>query len=154
SAAAKEALAKEAPSTREALAKEAPSAKERGSNGVVRDRASGSLPPPEPESEPTAKKSRSASIPPPRPSRPAPAPSDADEPRHPSIPPLPAAGPWRSYKELVAGLAGRIVEAQKEIRVLQAIRWDNDIEEQFRKGRYRELPKVDPEYYDKNPLGF
>jgi len=46
-----------------------------------------------------------------------------DGPR-PSIPPPPAAGPWRSYKEIVATLAGRIVEAQKPIRVLQSLRWE------------------------------
>ena len=79
---------------------------------------------------------------------------DVDEPRHPSIPPLPAAGPWRSYKEIVAGIAQRIVEAQREIRVLQGVRWENDVEEQFRKTRFRELPKVDATYYDQNQLGF
>ena len=53
----------------------------------------------------------------------------------------PAAGPWRSYKEIVAQLAGRIVEAQRPIRVLQALRWDNSVEEQFFKSRPRELPQ-------------
>jgi uncharacterized protein (TIGR02421 family) len=72
----------------------------------------------------------------------------------PSIPPMPAAGPWRSYKELVAQLAQRIVEAQRPIRVLQAIRWDKGIEEQFRKNRYRELPKVDQASYEAIDLGF
>ncbi len=72
----------------------------------------------------------------------------------PSIPPPPAAGPWRSYKEIVAGLAGRIVEAQRPIRVLQSLRWDNSVEEQFMKGRGRELPKVDPAYYEGFDLGF
>ena len=76
-----------------------------------------------------------------------------DGPR-PSIPPPPAAGPWRSYKEIVATLAGRIVEAQKPIRVLQSLRWENAIEEQFMKGKGRELPKVDPAYYDAVDLGF
>ncbi|MBX3227190.1 MAG: flavohemoglobin expression-modulating QEGLA motif protein [Labilithrix sp.] len=95
---------------------------------------------------------KSGSVPPPRPSRPTAV--EAEEPRHPSIPPLPAAGPWRSYKEIVAGIAQRIVDAQKEIRVLQAVRWGNDIEEQFKKSRYRELPKVDASYYDRNELGF
>src|SRR5690606_33171436 len=60
---------------------------------------------------------------------------------HPSIPPLPAAGPWRSYKEIVSQLAQRIVDGQRDIRVLQSIRWDNPVEEQFKKSRYRELPK-------------
>lgn len=74
--------------------------------------------------------------------------------RIPSIPPLPAAGPWRSYKEIVAQLAGRIVEAQRPIRVLQAIRWDNSVEEQFFKARFRELPKVDKAWYENKDLGF
>ncbi len=61
----------------------------------------------------------------------------------PSIPTPPSAGPWRSHKEIIARLATRIVEAQRPIRVLQSIRWDNTIEEQFLKSRARELPKVD-----------
>jgi uncharacterized protein (TIGR02421 family) len=73
---------------------------------------------------------------------------------YPSLPPLPAAGPWRSYKELVAQLAARIVEAQRPIRVLQAIRWDNGVEEQFFKSKMRELPKVDAQYYANLDLGF
>lgn len=109
-----------------------------------------SVPPPAP-SEPRGR----GSIPPPV-SRPPPSKQHSDdvETRHPSIPPLPAAGPWRSYKEIVSGLASRIVEAQRPIRVLQAIRWDNAVEEQFRKTRFRENPKVDAEYYDKVELGF
>lgn len=81
--------------------------------------------------------------------------ASADKPDpHPSIPPLPAAGPWRSYKEIVAQIASKIVEAQRPIRVLQAIRWDGSIEEEFRRSRFRELPKVDTEYYAKQDLGF
>ncbi len=72
----------------------------------------------------------------------------------PSIPTPPSAGPWRSHKEIIARLATRIVEAQRPIRVLQSIRWDNTIEEQFLKSRARELPKVDVDYYTKVDLGF
>src|ERR1700682_5597897 len=43
--------------------------------------------------------------------------TDASSPG-PSISPGPVTGPWRSYKEIVAQLAGRIVEAQKPIRGL------------------------------------
>src|SRR5215510_12065841 len=121
---------------------ESPKAKDKNGNG----RSSGSMPPPEPsspsvaraagESDAPVRKGKSGSIPPPRPSRPAENASGGEQPRHPSIPPLPAAGPWRSYKEIVAGLAQRIVDAQRPIRVLQALRWDNEIEEQFRKARF------------------
>jgi uncharacterized protein (TIGR02421 family) len=72
----------------------------------------------------------------------------------PSIPPLPAAGPWRSYKEVVAQIAARIVEAQRPIRVLQALRWENSVEEQFLKSRGKEPPKVDAAYYAGFELGF
>ncbi|MEO6418235.1 MAG: flavohemoglobin expression-modulating QEGLA motif protein, partial [Polyangiaceae bacterium] len=74
--------------------------------------------------------------------------------RTPSIPPMPAAGPWRSYKEIVSQLATRIVDGQREIRVLQAIRWDDSIQENFLKSRGRELPKVDESYYAGVELGF
>jgi uncharacterized protein (TIGR02421 family) len=72
----------------------------------------------------------------------------------PSIPPVPAAGPWRSYKELVANLATRLVDAQRPIRVLQAVRWENGVEEQFFKSKCRELPKVTTETYAAVELGF
>jgi uncharacterized protein (TIGR02421 family) len=72
----------------------------------------------------------------------------------PSVPPAPMAGPWRSYKELVARLAERVVDAQRPIRVLQALRWDATFEERFLKNRQRELPKVDAAYYERVDLGF
>ena len=75
-------------------------------------------------------------------------------PETPSVPAPPVAGPWRSYKELVAQLAGRIVEAQRPIRVLQSIRWDNGIEEQFVKSKYKDMPRVDAAYYANVDLGF
>jgi uncharacterized protein (TIGR02421 family) len=82
-----------------------------------------------------------------------PAPDDSAE-SLPSIPAPPPQGPWRSYKETVGQLAGRIVEAQRPIRVLQALRWEDSVEEQFLKARQRELPRVDASTYDKMDLGF
>ena len=64
------------------------------------------------------------------------------------------AGPWRSYKEVVARLAERIVDAQRPIRVLQALRWDASFEEKFLKNRQRELPKIGAAYYERVDLGF
>lgn len=72
----------------------------------------------------------------------------------PSVPPAPTAGPWRSYKELVARLADRIVDAQRPIRVLQALRWDASLEERFLRTRQREMPKIDAAYYERVDLGF
>jgi uncharacterized protein (TIGR02421 family) len=72
----------------------------------------------------------------------------------PSIPTPPVAGPWRSYKEIVAELAARIVEAQRPIRVLQSLRWEDEIEHAFLKAKQRELPKVDASYYERIDLGF
>src|SRR5580700_6934848 len=77
-----------------------------------------------------------------------------DDAAAPSIPPPPSAGPWRSYKELVAHLAERIVEAQRPIRVLQALRWDSAVEERFLKSKQREMPKIDGAYYEKVDIGF
>jgi len=60
----------------------------------------------------------------------------------PPAPSPPSAGPWRSYKEILAGLAQRVLEAQRPIRVLQSLRWDAEVEEQFLRSKQRELPKV------------
>lgn len=65
-----------------------------------------------------------------------------------------ASGPWRSYKEVVAKLAERIVEAQRPIRVLQALRWDVSVEERFLRNRQHEPPKIDASYYERVDLGF
>jgi uncharacterized protein (TIGR02421 family) len=85
-----------------------------------------------------------------------PPPASAPAPRGaaPSVPPPPAHGPWRSYKEVLAQLASRVVEAQKPIRVLQALRWEDDVEEQFLRGKSREMPKIDAAYYARADLGF
>lgn len=66
------------------------------------------------------------------------------------VPPPPAVGPWRSYKEILAQLAQRLLEAQRPIRILQALRWDPSVEDQFLKAKGKELPKVG---YDPD-LGF
>jgi uncharacterized protein (TIGR02421 family) len=61
---------------------------------------------------------------------------------------------WTTYKEKIKRLSQRIVEAQKPIRILDAIKWDASIEQELRKGKFRHMPKVGPEYYAKFPLGF
>lgn len=58
--------------------------------------------------------------------------------------------PWRSYKEILAKLAQRLIDAQRPIRILNALRWPLRVEEQFVKAKSRELPVVE---YDPD-LGF
>ncbi|MFO0547329.1 MAG: flavohemoglobin expression-modulating QEGLA motif protein [Polyangiaceae bacterium] len=59
-------------------------------------------------------------------------------------------GPWRSYKEILAKLAQRLLDAQRPIRILQALRWHPSTEEFFLKSKYKELPPIE---YDPD-LGF
>ncbi len=62
--------------------------------------------------------------------------------------------PWRSRKETVAQLASRIVDEQRGIFVLQALRWAPSIEDAFFASRCRQLPTVDPDYWANVDLGF
>ncbi len=64
------------------------------------------------------------------------------------------AGPWRSYKERVASLAQRVVDAQRPIRVLNSIKWPTEVFESFRASGFREMPRIGPEAYEAIPLGF
>lgn len=83
---------------------------------------------------------------------------DRSSPRATALPgaeaPAPEARPWRSYKEKVAELAQRIVDAQRPIRVLNSIKWPGEVHARFRDSGFRELPRVSAEDYEKNPLGF
>jgi uncharacterized protein (TIGR02421 family) len=62
--------------------------------------------------------------------------------------------PWRSYKERLARLAQRLVDAQRPIRILNAIKWDPSVFERFRDSKWRSLPPVDADYYASVALGF
>ncbi|MGK5086809.1 flavohemoglobin expression-modulating QEGLA motif protein [Bdellovibrionota bacterium FG-2] len=61
---------------------------------------------------------------------------------------------WTSYKEKIRRLSQRIVEAQRPIRILDAIKWDPSIEKELRRTHFKHMPKVDAEYYQTVPLGF
>jgi uncharacterized protein (TIGR02421 family) len=58
------------------------------------------------------------------------------------------------YHRTIRLLSDRIVEAQRPIRILDACKWSDEIEEQFFAKGCRELPPVSKEYYDTQPLGF
>ena len=59
------------------------------------------------------------------------------------------------YQKVIHELSEQIVVAQKPIRILDAIKWDAEIQEDFFKHKCKKLPAVNTEYYlRKNPLQF
>lgn len=59
------------------------------------------------------------------------------------------------YQQVIHELSERIVAAQKPIRVLDAIKWDSSVQEQFFKDKFKKLPQIGSNYYqDRNPLQF
>jgi uncharacterized protein (TIGR02421 family) len=54
----------------------------------------------------------------------------------------------------VRSLSDRLVEAQRPIRILDAIKWDDDVERAFFDKNCRELPPVTRDYYLSRPLPF
>jgi len=55
---------------------------------------------------------------------------------------------------IIQELSARIVEAQRTIRILDTIKWDDSIRKEFFLKKARELPKIDKAYYDNKPLPF
>lgn len=55
---------------------------------------------------------------------------------------------------IVRELSKRIVEAQRKIRILDSIKWDDSVKKEFFKHEGQRLPIVDKEYYAKKPLPF
>ncbi|MEZ4226525.1 MAG: flavohemoglobin expression-modulating QEGLA motif protein [Polyangiaceae bacterium] len=62
--------------------------------------------------------------------------------------------PWRSYKEILAHLAARVVDAQRPIRVLHALQWPANARGDFLAAGGRELPRVDLDHYASTDLAF
>ena len=61
---------------------------------------------------------------------------------------------WVTYKEKIKNLSDRIVDAQKPIRILNAIKWDPSVETEFFAKKAKEMPAVDRGYYENMPLDF
>lgn len=56
---------------------------------------------------------------------------------------------------MIRDLSDRIVVAQRPVRILDALKWDKEIEAQFFEKKFTEFPQVlGPEFYEKNPLKF
>src|SRR5262245_9702454 len=63
--------------------------------------------------------------------------------------------PSRSpYAAVVPALGGRLVAAQRTVRVLEAVAWDRAVETAFFAAGERELPPVGRDYYLRRPLPF
>ncbi len=59
-----------------------------------------------------------------------------------------------AYQQTVRELSDRLVVAQADIRVLDAIKWDDTIEQQFFADKCKQLPAVNAEYYNSRPLPY
>ena len=66
----------------------------------------------------------------------------------------PPADSLSPYHRTIRTLSDRIVEAQRPLRVLDACKWSDEIEQRFLADGCKELPAVDRAYYEKNPLPF
>jgi uncharacterized protein (TIGR02421 family) len=56
--------------------------------------------------------------------------------------------------QIVQELSKRLVEAQRKIRILDCIKWDDSVKKEFFKNKEKKLPPVDKEYYLKKPVPF
>ncbi len=59
-----------------------------------------------------------------------------------------------TYRKTIRELSDQIVEAQRPIRILDAIKWDTDVQKQFFESGCKEQPAVDRAYYENRPLAF
>ena len=58
------------------------------------------------------------------------------------------------YQQTVRVLSDRIVAAQTPIRILDAVKWDDNVRQAFLKAKGKALPEVDRAWYQSRPLGF
>jgi uncharacterized protein (TIGR02421 family) len=58
------------------------------------------------------------------------------------------------YLALIKLLSDRIVKAQGPIRILDAIKWNDEIQKSFFHQKFRNQPEVDESYYQRIPLNY
>lgn len=59
------------------------------------------------------------------------------------------------YQKVIRELSERVVAAQKPIRILDALKWDAEVQRHFFKHKGKKLPHVTSDYYqENNPLQF
>ncbi|PIQ43067.1 MAG: flavohemoglobin expression-modulating QEGLA motif protein [Gammaproteobacteria bacterium CG11_big_fil_rev_8_21_14_0_20_46_22] len=57
-------------------------------------------------------------------------------------------------QKIIRKLSDRIVRAQRPIRILEAIRWEDDVRRTFFKSKFKKLPKVNAAYYKKKKIAY
>lgn len=57
-----------------------------------------------------------------------------------------------AYRETIKELSDRIVQAQRPIKVLSAINWDDSIKQGFFDSGFKKQPAIDREYYESKPI--
>ncbi len=55
---------------------------------------------------------------------------------------------------IIQALSTRIVDAQRHIRILDQVKWDDRIKREFFRHKHKQLPKVCLAYYEKKPLPY
>lgn len=55
---------------------------------------------------------------------------------------------------IIEALSTRIVDAQRQIRILDQVKWDESVKREFFRHKHKQLPKVDLAYYEKKPLPY
>lgn len=58
------------------------------------------------------------------------------------------------YQQTLHSLSERIVEAQRPIRILNSLKWPQEVQIRFFEKKCKKLPEVSLEMYQKNPLPF
>lgn len=56
--------------------------------------------------------------------------------------------------KIIQDISQRLVDAQRNIRILDSIKWDESIKQDFFQKKGKELPRVDVDYYNKRTLPF
>ena len=56
--------------------------------------------------------------------------------------------------QVIRAISQRLIDAQRNIRILDSIKWDDRIKDDFFKNKAQQQPLVDENYYSKRPLPF
>lgn len=57
-------------------------------------------------------------------------------------------------QQTIRDLSNRLVDLQRPIRVLDAIKWDASVQKAFFASQFKELPPIDVNYYQRQPLSY